>query len=87
MTKIFITIEGDLRTKSGRNIRAKVITDDELINVELKAPFIWSKTYRDGEQTKEIRKDMKVDIKDLIKGTRKRIEDGGIVGRTFEVEV
>lgn len=87
MTKIFITVDSDAKTKAGRNIRVKVITDDELVNVELKAPFIWSKTFTNNESVSDIRKIMKRDIKGLIKNTSKALLNNGLVGKEFEVEV
>ena len=72
MTKIFITVDGDTRSRDGRNIRVKVITDNELVNIQLKAPFTWSKTFPRGTNMKDIRKDMISNIKGIVRKRNSR---------------
>ena len=87
MTKIFITVDGDTRSRDGRNIRVKVITDNELVNIQLKAPFTWSKTFPRGTNMKDVRKDMVSNIKGIIRNTEIALDKDGIIGKEFTVEV
>ena len=87
MTKIFITVSKDVITKGGRQIEVTVITDNELVNLSLKAPFKVAKTFDVNETLQKMKKQFVQDIKGVVINSETTVEKNSLLGKEFEVEV
>lgn len=88
MTKVKVKVEHDNITKHGRQIGIILLeTDNEVINAFLKIPHTINKTYSISTTLREIRKDMKEEIKSLVDSAEKIISTNKLVGKelTFNV--
>lgn len=88
MTRVTVKVIHDNITKHGRQIGIKFIkTDDTIVNDFLQLPITINKTYAINTSLRNIKQDMKNEIKSAIDSAKKTISTNRLVGKeiTFDV--
>jgi len=88
MTKVTVSVISDNISKTGRHISVSIIkTDDSVVNDFLQLPHTINKTYTVNESLRNIKQDMKAEIRSLVNSAKNTISTNRLVGKelTFNV--
>jgi len=87
MVKVTAKVIQDARSRQGRLLTVRVITDDEEINKLISSPYIFRRTYPQNSTARSIRDDVKLEITSIVLNAQSKIKDEGLMNKEFEFEV